>query len=96
MLFRLFFEEYIDKKQLEEYQKIGVTREALKLGYSGELYMPSPENKRYFTTGAYIRKVEFLAAKDLISNGKKEEMLLDAFRPDIVYSLDEEGMDLND
>lgn len=96
MLFRLYLEEYINRRQLEEYQKIGVTREALKLGYSGILYRPSPESRRYFTTGAYIRKVELLAERELISNGKREEMLLDAFRSDIVYSLEEEGMDLND
>ena len=52
--------------------------------------------KGYFTTGEYIRKVEMLADRELISNGKKEEMLLDAFRPDIVYGSDEEGMCLND
>lgn len=96
MLLRLFLEEYIDKKQLEEYQKVRVTSEALRMGYSGELYSPSPENRRYFTTGEYIRKVEILSDRDLISNGKKEEMLLDAFRTDIVYGADEEGMCLND
>ena len=96
MLMRLFAEEYIDQKQLEEYQKIRVTAEALRMGYGCELYRPSPENKRYFTTGEYIRKVEMLADRELISNGKKEEMLLDAFKPDIVYGSDEEGMCLND
>ena len=96
MLLRLFLEECIDKKQLEEYQKVRVTGEALKMGYSGELYCPSPENRRYFTTGEYIRKVELLAQQKRISTGKKEEMLLEAFRPDIVYGSDEEGMCLND
>lgn len=96
MLLRLFTENYISKEKFEEYQKIGVTREAIKLGYSGELYMPSPETKRYFTTGEYIRKVESISEKELISNGKREEMLLDAFRADIVYNLNEEGMDMYD
>lgn len=73
-----------------------VTREAIKLGYSGGLYTPSPENKSYFTTGEYIRKVESISEKELISNGKREEMLLDAFRADIVYNLNEEGMDMYD
>jgi len=96
MLLRLFTEAYITKDKFDEFQKIGVTREATKLGYSGELYSKSPENKSYFTTGEYIRKVESLSEKDLISNGKKEEMLLDAFRADIVYNLNDEGMDMND
>ena len=66
------------------------------MGYSGELYTPSSEDKSYFTTGEYIRKVELISEKDLISNGKREEMLLDAFRADIVYNLNKEGMDMND
>ncbi|MBD5457091.1 MAG: hypothetical protein HDR27_00795, partial [Lachnospiraceae bacterium] len=89
-------ERYISREQFEEFQNVKITREALKLGYSGELYKPMAENHRYFTTGEYIRKVELLAGKELISNGKKEEMLLDAFRADIVYNLNEEGMDLSD
>ena len=96
MLLRLFTENYISREKFEEYQKIGVTREAIKMGYSGELYTPSSEDKSYFTTGEYIRKVELISEKDLISNGKREEMLLDAFRADIVYNLNKEGMDMND
>jgi hypothetical protein len=48
MLLRLFTEGYISKGKFKESQKIGVTREAIKLGYSGELYTPSSENKSYF------------------------------------------------
>lgn len=96
ILLRLFMEGCITKDKFDEYQKIGVTKEAIKLGYSGELYSKAPDNRSYFTTGEYIRKVEVLADKNLISNGKKEELLLDAFRADIVYNLNEEGMDLND
>lgn len=55
-----------------------------------------PEEHQYFTTGEYIRKVETLADRELISNGKKEELLLDAFRADIVYNLEEEEPNLND
>lgn len=96
MLLRLLAERYISREQLEEFQNVKITREAVKLGYSGALYKPMADNHRYFTTGEYIRKVELLAGKELISNGKKEEMLLDAFRADIVYNLNEEGMDLSD
>lgn len=96
MLLRLFTENYISKEKFEEYQKIKVTREAVKLGYSADLYTPSSESKTYFTTGEYIRKVEAISEKELISNGKREEMLLDAFRADIVYNQNEEGMDMYD
>lgn len=33
--------------------------------------------------------------RDMISSGKREELLLDAYRADIVYNLDEE-LNLND
>lgn len=44
----------------------------------------------------YIRKVEKMAEKDLISEGKREELLLEAYRADIVYNFDEEEANLND
>ena len=96
MILRLLEENYINKEQFEAFQNRKITREAVKLGYSGELYQKAPESRRYFTTGEYIRKVETLADRGLISVGKKEEMLLEAFRADIVYNLNEEGMDGND
>jgi hypothetical protein len=51
---------------------------------------------KYYTTGEYIKKIENLAERNLISQGKREEMLMDAYRADIVYNLSEEGMDIND
>lgn len=96
MLFRLVSEHFIGNEAYEKYRRISVWREAARLGYSSELYCGAAENKRYFTTGEYIRKVEFLAARERLSEGKKEEMLMDAFRADIVYNLSEEGIDLND
>lgn len=96
MLFRLSFDGIITREQAESYKNITVSREAAKLGYGKELYCPAPENKKYFTTGEYIRKIERIANRDLISNGKKEELLLDAFRADIVFNLEDEGVELND
>ena len=60
------------------------------------VYFPTDEKKQYFTTGEYIRKVEKMAEKGLISEGKKEELLMDAYRADIVYNFDEEETNLND
>ncbi len=95
MLYRLEKDRFINHKTVEAFKECVISREAAKLGYGKELYMSLPQNKQYFTTGEYIRKVEKLAEVEKISNGKKEELLLDAFRADIVYNLDEEGS-LND
>ncbi len=43
------------------------------------------------TFGKYIKIAEELRQKSLISKGKYEELLLDAFRSDIVYVLDGAG-----
>ncbi|MBT9776082.1 ImmA/IrrE family metallo-endopeptidase [Clostridium sp. MCC353] len=96
MVFRLAFDHLETEERLERYKTIAISREAAKLGYGKELYQPAPEEKRYFTTGEYIRKVEQMAERELISSGKREELLLDAYRADIVYNLDEEEKNLND
>lgn len=96
MLHRLVYDKLINKEVAEEYKTITVSMEAAKLGYGKELYLPTNKNKQYFTTGEYIRKVEIMANKDLISEGKREELLLDAYRADIVYNFDEEETNLND
>ncbi len=95
-LFRLEKDGFINSEQSNACKNITVSREAAKLGYGKELYLPQPEDKQYFTTGEYVRKVETLANRDMISNGKKEELLLDGYRADIVYNLDEEEGNLND
>ncbi|MCF0111128.1 MAG: ImmA/IrrE family metallo-endopeptidase [Erysipelotrichaceae bacterium] len=97
MVFRLKQDGKITADEASVFQSCSVSRKAASLGFGKELYIPLPVEKQYFTTGEYIRKVEQLSEKDLISNGKREELLLDAFRADIVYNLDEEeGFHLND
>lgn len=96
MLLRLQTDGLMSELDAMRYQGIKVSREAARLGYGKALYLPLPEEHQYFTTGEYIRKVEALADKEVISDGKKEELLLDAFRADIVYNLDEGEPDLND
>ena len=86
----------ISSEVADEYKSITVSTVAAKLGYGKELYLPTDKNKQYFTTGEYIRKVEKMAKKDLISEGKMEELLLEAYRADIVYNIDEEEANLND
>jgi len=69
---------------------------ARRLGYGDELYVPTPESRQYFTTGSYIDLAERLSDGELISNGKYEELLLDAYRADIVYNLEAEGQETYD
>lgn len=96
MLYRLLSEGMISRGQAEAYRGYTVSSEAAKLGYGKELYLPTEKEKQYFTTGEYIRKTERLAAADMISEGKREEMLLDAYRADIVYGFDGEDIGPND
>jgi Zn-dependent peptidase ImmA (M78 family) len=71
--------------------KSNVIQSARRLGYDDKLYIPTPQGKQYLTTGSYIKLVERLREKDIVSQGKYEELLLDAYRSDIVYNLSSEG-----
>lgn len=96
MLHRLVCDNLLSSDAADEYKTIKVSSVAAKLGYGKELYFPTDKSKQYFTTGEYIRKVEKMAEKDLISEGKREELLMEAYRADIVYNFDEEDANLND
>ena len=96
MLHRLVCDHLLSNEDVDRYKSITVSTVAAKLGYGKELYFPTDKNRQYFTTGEYIRKVEKMAENDLISEGKKEELLMDAYRADIVYNFDEEEANLND
>lgn len=96
MLHRLLQDKLLSSEKVDEYKNITVSSQAARMGYGKELYFPTEQSKQYFTTGEYIRKVEMLAEKELISNGKKEELLLEAYRADIVFDYDEGEANLND
>ncbi len=85
MLCRLGSEKIISKSEFEMLQKMGVMDESIRLGYSDQLYRPIPSENGYKTYGSYIALTEKAHEKNLISDGKREELLLDAFRPDLVY-----------
>lgn len=76
--------------------KVDIIASARRLGFSKELYIPTPEDRQYFTTGSYIELAERLSDREVISNGKYEELLLDAYRADIVYNLEAEGQETYD
>jgi Zn-dependent peptidase ImmA (M78 family) len=68
-----------------------VISNAMALGYDDTLYRPLPEGKDRKTYGRYIKRAEELLQRGLISDGKYEELLLEAFRADLVYGIDERG-----
>lgn len=76
--------------------KHDIIASARKLGFSEALYIPTPTQQQYYTTGNYIELAEQLKDRDLISNGKYEELLLDAYRSDIVYNLEIESQEKYD
>lgn len=69
---------------------------AVKLGYDTQLYCPLTQDKQHATFGYYISKTEELYQNDRISSGKYEELLLDAFRSDMVFGEDAEEDELVD
>lgn len=93
---RLMHTRYLSHSRGDEMLHTAVRARAEAMGYSPELYLPSPEEKKYKTYGNYIYQAEKLKDKKLISNGKYEELLLDAFRSDLVYGDEDEESDVID
>jgi len=97
---RAMLNRLVEEKELDE-QKIGlmssnVISSATAIGYDDTLYRPTPGEKRQMTYGQYIKYVGDLMGRERISDGKYEELLLEAFRPDIVYGSDDTGGELLD
>lgn len=89
MLWRLVSEGYLMRPQLEAYS-FGVISTAKGLGYDDKLYRPSPTELQKRTYGYYLKQVECLRQKDLVSYGKIDELLLDAYRDDIAFGDEDE------
>ena len=83
-LYRLLNDKKITNEQLEDY-KVNVIISAKNLGYSEDLYTKSSDATKYIVLGKYIKDAQALLENNKISNGKFEEILLDAFRDDLVY-----------
>lgn len=92
---RLKDSPYLSQRLVDEYLNSSVRYKAEMMGYDSELYFPLPEEKQYKTYGLYIDQANRLFQNELISDGKYEELLLDAFRTDLVYG-GEEGGDVID
>lgn len=82
---------YINRDDLNVLLNTSVRKKAEAMGFSSDLYRPLPEDKRYCTYGYYISQADQLLNRDIISTGKYEELLLDAFRDDLVYGIEEGG-----
>lgn len=95
ILCRLIDDNKLTSEQADRYRQ-GVIISAVSLGYDDALYKPLPENKQYKTYGHYIQQAEDVLEKGLVSNGKYEQLLLTAFRSDLVYGDESEGGELND
>ncbi len=87
VLVRLQSEGYLSQRQTES-MKTGIIAEAKRLGYDPHLYQGRPLEEQHVTYGRYVALADKLREKKLVSTGKYEEFLLDAFRSDIVYGLD--------
>lgn len=84
MLWRLVSEGYLTRSQLDAYS-FGVISTAKGLGYDDKLYKSSPVELHKRTYGYYLKQVERLRQTDLVSYGKIDELLLDAYRDDIAF-----------
>lgn len=84
ILWRLVSEGYLTRAELDAYSA-GAMSIARVLGYDDKLYRPSPVEIQKRTYGYYLKQVESLRQKDLVSHGKIDELLLDAYREDIAF-----------
>jgi len=88
---RLKENKFISQADVDYYLQISVRNKAESMGFNGDLYRPLSKEKQYGTYGYYIEQVDMLQKMDLISQGKYDSLLLDAFRPDLVYGINEGG-----
>jgi len=91
MVIRLKENPYMDSDKTEEYLATGVRYRAEMLGFDSDLYKPLSKEKQYKTYGYYIHQADQLLKENLISIGKYEELLLTAFRSDLVYGEEGDG-----
>ena len=95
MLIRLIDEGELTEKEANG-MKTNIIQYVMFLGYDDILYRPLPIERQYRTYGHYIKQVEELSEKGLISAGKYDELLLEAFRTDLVYGDTVEGGEIFD
>lgn len=95
MLYRLREEKKIDIELYNDMHR-DVQYTAARLGYDTKLYRPTPDESNMTTMGQYIRMADKLYNDDVISTGKYEQILLDAFRDDLVFGDHDNGKEFID
>ena len=85
MLFRLREHEFISLDECIKLRSVEIGYNARINGFSDSLYTPSNAEEKYFSLGKYIGLVEKAFNENKISPGKRDELLLDAFRSDLTY-----------
>ena len=85
MLFRLREHEFISLEECKKLRSVQIGYNARINGFSDKLYTPSSSSEKYFSLGKYIRLVEKVFNDNKISSGKRDELLLDAFRSDLTH-----------
>ncbi|OED29893.1 ImmA/IrrE family metallo-endopeptidase [Methanosphaera sp. WGK6] len=88
---RLLLLKKINKTEYNTLQ-YNVKRKAMELGYPTKLYDESYENNEV-VLGNYLKLVKKLEDYGLISHGKKEEILMDAFYDNLVFDQEEVSID---
>jgi Zn-dependent peptidase ImmA (M78 family) len=87
ILLRLEKQGYKVNPDAKAFLSSNISQYAASLGYSRKLYEPSDVDAQYQTLGSYLEKAQELYNKKLISKGKYEEYLSDAYRMDIIMNV---------
>ncbi len=95
MIYRILDEGLLTPMQAEKYKR-NVTKTAAANGYDTALYKPSRPEKSHKTYGYYIKQTQDLLSNEIISDGKYEQLLMEAFRADLVYGSETEEEELDD
>ena len=80
---RLYREELIDGSQFAEFS-FNIINQAANLGYDTSLYYP-PKDRDYLSVGHMIPLSNNAYENNLISKGRRKDILLDLFRDEIAY-----------
>ena len=91
LLWRLNMDNLISKDTLQKLSLPHISQIAQAYGYSAKLYFPIEKKSIKKTFGAYIRDAKLIFDNGLITQGKYEEFLLQAYRSDLVYNESEEN-----
>lgn len=78
---RLIKEGMIDEDMIDE----DIIKKAASLGYDTSLYQKTHEEKAFYSIGHMIPLTENLYKHDKITKGRRDDILLEFFREDIVY-----------